>query len=58
MLLLGVGVIHLLERTELVSGEKSVTVLHSSYKTRDRGKNDTGTEREKENDRGRPVRRE
>jgi hypothetical protein len=37
---------HLTKTTELVSGETSVTVLHSSCKSRDRGKNNTGTERE------------
>jgi hypothetical protein len=39
MLLLGVGVIHLIERIELVSGEMCVLVLRSSYKSRDRGEN-------------------
>jgi hypothetical protein len=34
--------------TELVSGEMSVKILHCSWKSRDRGKNDTGTERERE----------
>jgi hypothetical protein len=45
--------IHLIESTELVNGETSVTILHSSQKSRDRGKNDTGTERERERERER-----
>jgi hypothetical protein len=32
------GYIHLVERTELVIGETSVTSLHSILKSRDRGK--------------------
>jgi hypothetical protein len=36
------------DREDRVSGERSVTILHSSYKSRDSGKNDTGTERERE----------
>jgi hypothetical protein len=35
-----------IDREDKVSGETSVTILHNSQKSRDRGKNDTGTERE------------
>jgi hypothetical protein len=40
--------IYTLDREDRVSGETSVTVLHSSEKSRDREENDTGTERERE----------
>jgi hypothetical protein len=36
-----------LDREDRVSGVTSVTLLHSSQKSRDRGKNYTGTEKEK-----------
>jgi hypothetical protein len=52
---LGVGVIQLIERTDLVSGQTSVTVLRSRQKTRDRGKNDTRTERERERESKRTI---
>jgi hypothetical protein len=38
--------IYTLEREDRVSGAKSVTVVHSSQKSRFGGKNDTGTDRE------------
>jgi hypothetical protein len=44
---LGVGVIHLTERTELVSGEMSVMVC-IAVRGIQHGKNDTGTERVRE----------
>jgi hypothetical protein len=37
-----------MERTELVSGEMGVTILHSSQKSGDRGENDAGTERDRQ----------
>jgi hypothetical protein len=40
-----------LDREDRVSGETSVTILHSSWKSRDHGKNDTGKERERERER-------
>jgi hypothetical protein len=43
---LGVGVIQLIERTELVSGEMCVTVC-IAVRGIQRGKNDTGTERKR-----------
>jgi hypothetical protein len=43
---LGVVVIHLIERKKLVSGETCVTICIAVSKSRDRGKNDTVTERE------------
>jgi hypothetical protein len=43
--------IYLVERTELVIGETCVTCVHSSLKSRDRGKKDAGTERERESNR-------
>jgi hypothetical protein len=41
---LGVGIIHLIERTKLVSGEISVTVCIAVSRGRQHGRNDTGTE--------------
>jgi hypothetical protein len=55
MLLLGVGFTHLIDRTELVNGETSVTIFHSSYKSRDRGSNGTGTERVREREKKRTI---
>jgi hypothetical protein len=43
---LGVGIIHLIERTEIVSGQTCVTVCVAVRRAEIVGKNDTGTERE------------
>jgi hypothetical protein len=50
---LGVGVMHMIERIELVSGEKSVTFCIAVRRAEIVGKFNTGTERVLECDRGR-----